>query len=326
MALVPSETARKWTQKKVDVLDHGFVRLVDFMGSDDRVVQAARVSFGAGTKTPEEDKALIDYLMRNGHTSPFEQVVTTWHVKMPIFVARQWIRHRTARVNEVSGRYSQLTDDKFLPLPSALRRQSKTNKQGRGAEPYSDEEAEEIVSAMRDSLETSSATYRALIEKHDLALELARIPLPVAQYTEMYWQMDLHNLFHFLRLRLDSHAQAEIRAYGEAMAPIVSELFPWCWEAFVEHSLCAVKLSKTEAEAVREALTNLVELKARLREFGIDHNTANCLDAINSCDPFLALSENSSNGHKLAKKLADVMGMSHVQFAVFPAPIGKKPE
>lgn len=307
MGEVSLETREKWIGKKVDVLDHGFVRLVDVMGSDDRVVQAARVSFGKGTDTPEKDRNLIDYLMRNGHTSPFEQVVTTWHVKMPIFVARQWVRHRTARLNEVSGRYSKLTEDVHLPEASALRPQSKTNRQGREDCGYSAEEAAEIREELSRAYVAARESYESVIAKHDLALELARLPLPVAQYTEMYWQMDLHNLFHFLGLRLDSHAQAEIRAYGEAMAEPVKEMFPWCWEAFAEHRLGAAKLSKTEVDVLRTSLAKVLELKEWMICSG--EGGPHLRRLADAADPFLALS--LSGGERASRKLADALGLDN---------------
>ncbi len=237
----------------VPVLDKGFVRLVDYLGGDARIVQAARVSYGEGTKTVREDRALIDYLMRNKHTSPFEQVIFTFHVKMPIFVARQWIRHRTARLNEISGRYSVMKDEFYVPQPDEVRFQSKRNKQG-GAD---DEVPADLRGAVIDRLTAEQSdiygSYEGLLED-GIARELARVNLPLALYTEMYWQIDLHNLFHFLRLRMDWHAQYEIRVYGDAMATMVQAVAPMAYAAFEEHILHGRSLSKTELEIVRDAL------------------------------------------------------------------------
>lgn len=223
--------------EKFDVLDHGFVYLVDYMGGDDRIVQAARVSYGAGTKTKREDDALINYLLKNKHTSPFEQVVLTFHCKMPIFVARQWVRHRTARLNEVSGRYSVLKPEYYTP--DVWRGQGKKNKQGStGVAEYNPRSDPSEDAAFRE--------YNYRLES-GVARELARTCLPVSTYTEWYWQIDLHNLFHFLRLRLDDHAQLEIRVYGEAMAKIAKVVAPVAYAAFEEHILHSVTISRTEA-------------------------------------------------------------------------------
>jgi thymidylate synthase (FAD) len=237
----------------IPLLDHGFVRLVDYLGGDERIVSSARVSYGDGTKSVREDRALIDYLLRHGHTSPFEQVVLTFHVKMPIFVARQWIRHRTARLNEVSGRYSVLRDEFYLPAAEDLRMQSTTNRQGRGDEPLPAEEAERIRSALREGRARTYAGYEALLEG-GVARELARIDLPVSLYTEMYWQIDLHNLFHFLRLRLDAHAQHEIRVYAEALARCARAVAPLAYEAFAEHVLGGRRFGAGEMALLRAAL------------------------------------------------------------------------
>jgi thymidylate synthase (FAD) len=183
--------------REFPVLDKGFVRLVDYLGGDERVVQAARVSYGGGTKSYREDAGLIDYLLRNRHTSPFEQVVLTFHVKLPIFVARQWVRHRTARLNEISGRYSVMGEDFYIPDPADIALQSADNKQGRSAEALEAEPAEEVRAAFAAGQERAYADYKRLIEG-GIARELARINLPLSLYTEWYWQIDLHNLFHFL--------------------------------------------------------------------------------------------------------------------------------
>jgi thymidylate synthase (FAD) len=230
----------------IKCLNLGFVRLVDFMGDDRRIVQSARVSYGSGEKSPEEDKKLINYLMKNDHTSPFEQVVFTFHVKMPIFVARQWVRHRTARLNEISGRYSVMKDDFYIPELEDIRPQSKANKQGRDENSdLSIETKQAIHDQMKNEHTWSYSNYEEYIND-GVAKEIARINLPLSLYTEMYWQIDLHNLFHFLRLRLDSHAQKEIRVYGEAMSSIIKKIVPVAYEAFEEHILNSVKVSKSE--------------------------------------------------------------------------------
>lgn len=221
------------------VLDKGFVRLVDHMGGDDRVVQAARVSYGDGTKTVREDKGLITYLMKNRHTSPFEQVVMTFHMKLPIFVARQIIRHRTARLNEISGRYSVMKDEFYLPALERIQFQSTDNKQGSG-ESLPIELAGEVREAMRADQAWSYAQYQHLLSL-GVARELARVNLPLSLYTEWYWQMDLNNLFHFLRLRLDPHAQYEVRVYAEALAEIASEVAPVSYEAFRVHAMGGIE-------------------------------------------------------------------------------------
>lgn len=223
------------------------------MGGDERIVQAARVSYGAGTKTVRQDRALIDYLLRNRHTSPFEQVILTFHLKMPIFVARQWLRHRTARLNEISGRYSVMRDEFYVPEPAWVRLQSDINRQGGSSEGVAPELAAEITGALRQGQQEAYGAYEALLED-GVARELARVNLPVSLYTEMYWQIDLNNLFHFLRLRMDWHAQYEIRVYGDAMAEIVRAVAPLAYEAFEEHILHGVQLSRSELALLMEAL------------------------------------------------------------------------
>jgi thymidylate synthase (FAD) len=240
--------------KEYKVLDKGFVRLVDYMGSDERIVQAARVSYGAGTKTFRQDKGLIHYLLRNEHTSPFEQVVFTFHVRLPIFVARQWIRHRTARVNEISGRYSVLEPAFYEPSRDDVALQSSDNKQGRddGAE-ITAEEKQRILTILRQGHQRAYEDYTAMLEG-DIARELARITLPLSIYTEWYWQIDLHNLMHFLKLRLDPHAQKEIRAYASVIRTIAQRVVPVAMDAFDAHILHAVRLSAPEKEALAGAL------------------------------------------------------------------------
>ncbi len=237
---------------KIEVLNKGFVRLVDHMGNDSRIVQAARVSYGKGTKSVSEDAGLIDYLMRNFHTSPFEQVVFTFHIKLPIFVCRQLIRHRTARVNEISGRYSVIEDDFYLPKVDKICRQSKNNKQGRG-QPFIRKLAEMLQSSFEKGQIDAYEKYENYVN-FGVARELARVNLPLSVYTEMYWQMDLNNLFKFLKLRLDDHAQYEIRVYAEAMAGIIQSIVPMAYSAFEENILNARNFSATEMEYIRDYL------------------------------------------------------------------------
>ncbi len=240
--------------KEFKVLDKGFVRLVDYLGGDDRIVQAARVSYGKGTKSYREDAGLIDYLLRHEHTSPFEQVVLTFHVKLPIFVARQWIRHRTARVNEVSGRYSVMKDDFYVPAPVDLASQSDDNKQGRSEEPMAADQAARVREILERGQKEAYGDYSGLVEE-GLAREIARINLPLSLYTEWYWQIDLHNLFRFLMLRLDSHAQKEIRLYARAMLEMTRAVAPKATESFERNSLSAVRFTGAE----------MAELKRRLK-------------------------------------------------------------
>lgn len=235
--------------QEIRVLDKGFVRLVDYMGSDERIVQAARVSYGAGTKSYRQDRGLIHYLLRNDHTSPFEQVVLTFHCKMPVFVARQWIRHRMARLNEISGRYSIMRDEFYVPEVSQMRVQSADNKQARGEECLDPALAQAMVDEMVADQKQLYAHYEEMIEK-GLAREVARANLPLALYTEFYWQMDLHNCMRFLHLRTDSHAQYEIREFAEAIGKCVKAVAPMAYEAYEEHLAGSVKFSKAECEAL----------------------------------------------------------------------------
>ncbi len=245
--------AEKILDREFPVHNKGFVRLVDYMGGDDRIVQAARVSYGSGTKTVREDAALIDYLLRNEHTSPFEQVVLTFHVKMPIFVARQWIRHRTARLNEISGRYSVMKDEFWLPEPQALALQSKDNKQGRQEESLPPEQAAAVIQKLEAGQKEAYAQYKALVDS-GLARELARVNLPLSMYTEWYWQMDLHNLFRFLALRLDGHAQKEIRDYAKVLLDICAVVAPMATASFKSNLLGGARLNASELQAVKAML------------------------------------------------------------------------
>ncbi len=268
MGHITTPEAELLLDQEIPVLDKGFVRLVDYMGSDQRIVQAARVSYGSGTKTVRQDKGLINYLMKHDHTSPFEQVILTFHAKMPIFVARQWVRHRTARLNEISGRYSIMKDEFYLPADDQLRTQSLDNKQARSDTVLGSEISEKFLSTMREDQKTVYANYEEMIES-GLAREIARANLPLSLYTEWYWQIDLHNLFHFLRLRLDSHAQYEIRVYAEAMAKCAKAVAPMAYEAFEEHRLNAVKFSGSECQELMNLMQgNPVTLEGKnLAEF-----------------------------------------------------------
>lgn len=260
------DAAEKILDKEFPVLDHGFVRLVDYMGSDERIVQAARVSYGRGTKTLREDADLIDYLLRNSHTSPFEQVIFTFHIKMPIFVARQWLRHRTARLNEISGRYSVLKPEAYLPRPEDLGLQSKNNKQGRTETRMSPELAKKTLAMMEADQSRAFKNYEVMIND-TIARELARINLPLSTYTEIYWQMDLHNLFHFLKLRCDAHAQKEIRLYADTILDIIEKVVPIATKSFKAHILNSIVFSDKEVLAIKHMLDGKsTELTAREKE------------------------------------------------------------
>ena len=250
-SIVPE--AEEILDKEYKVLDKGFVRLVDYLGSDQRIVQSARVSYGKGTKTVSQDAGLIDYLLRHQHTSPFEQVVFTFHVKMPIFVARQWVRHRTGRMNEVSGRYSIMKDEFYVPETKDIEPQSKDNKQGRSDEPFDEAKAKEIQAALQKGQKDSYDSYSELLDT-GLAREVARINLPLSLYTEFYWQMDLNNLFRFLKLRLDGHAQYEIRQYAQVMLELVRKVCPMAVASFENDMNRAVSFTGEEMEALRAVL------------------------------------------------------------------------
>lgn len=237
-------------------LDKGFVRLVDYMGGDDAIVQAARVSYGKGTKKTSVDRVLIRYLMRHAHTTPFEMVEFKFHVKLPIFVARQWIRHRTANVNEYSGRYSIMEDEFYAPRQNDIHFQSRLNKQGRDSTEPPETLRDRFRSITVKTGEDSYTDYKEFIGE-DLARELARINLPISLYTQWYWKIDLHNLFHFLRLRMDDHAQYEIRVYAMAMAEIVKDIAPLAYEAFEDYSINAVSFSGPELRLLGGRLADL---------------------------------------------------------------------
>ncbi len=244
--------------KYVPLLNHGFVGLIDSMGNDSSIVQAARVSYGDGTKKVSEDRGLIRYLLRNLHTTPIEMVEFKFHCKMPIFVARQWIRHRTASVNEYSGRYSVMVDEFYVPELENILPQSTTNKQGRGGE-MSLEQKQKIQLAIRESNHNCYDRYQQLLNEDQmndlgeegLAREMARGVLNVNNYTEWYWKIDLHNLFHFLGLRMDSHAQYEIRVFANAMYDAIKPIVPFAAEAFEDYRLNSARMSGMEMELLR---------------------------------------------------------------------------
>lgn len=247
-------------EKEFKVLDKGFVRIIDVMGNDSAIVQAARVSYGEGTKTVREDRGLIRYLMRHRHTSPFEMVEFKFHIKLPIFVARQWIRHRTANVNEYSGRYSIIRDEFYIPESEEIRTQSQLNKQGRSNESISEDLASEIARKIENTQKKLYTEYEEFL-KLNIARELSRINLPLSTYTEWYWKIDLHNLFHFLKLRLDKTAQFEIRKYAEVIAEIVKLIVPLSYEAFEDYILNAITFSKNELMFLRNNFNNFLDLK-----------------------------------------------------------------
>ncbi len=251
--------------KPIKLLDHGFVRLIDYMGDDSAIVQAARVSYGKGTKQISQDKGLINYLMRHRHTTPFEMCDIKLHIKLPIFIARQWIRHRTASINEYSARYSILGNDFYLPTPENLAPQSKINKQGREENSVPPNVAKEVLQILEEDAKSCYRHYIEMMNENEngevideskigITRELARMNLTLNHYTEWYWKTNLHNLLHFLALRADSHAQYEIRVYADAILDIVKAWVPYTYEAFIEHRKEAAHLSKTAISVVRRMI------------------------------------------------------------------------
>jgi thymidylate synthase (FAD) len=248
----------------IPVLDHGFVRVVDYMGDDAAIVQAARVSYGRGTKSVLNDRGLIRYLMRHRHTTPFEMCEIKLHVKLPIFVARQWIRHRTANVNEYSARYSVLDREFYVPAADDLAEQSRSNRQGRD-EVLDAEQAVRVMELLRRDARQVYDTYEVLLNdrgdgepedpgRPQLARELARMTLSLNYYTQWYWKIDLHNLLHFLSLRIDEHAQHEIRVYANVIADLVRDWVPFAWEAFEDYRLGGLVLSRQEVEIIKQLM------------------------------------------------------------------------
>ncbi len=249
----------------IKVLDHGFIRVIDYMGDDAAIVQAARVSYGKGTKQVNQDRGLINYLMRHWHSTPFEMCEIKFHIKLPIFVARQWIRHRTANVNEYSARYSILDKEFYIPDAAHLNPQSKQNNQGRGDAVLTGTEAARVLEILKEDSERTYAHYEELMncdaegnvldmEKSGIARELARMNLTLNYYTQWYWKIDLHNLMHFLMLRADPHAQYEIRVYADEMIKILEAWVPFAFEAFEEHRLHGARFSRSGMAVLKRML------------------------------------------------------------------------
>tara|TARA_B100001121_G_C18578776_1_gene568603 strand:- start:64 stop:1014 length:951 start_codon:yes stop_codon:yes gene_type:complete len=248
----------------IPILDHGFVRVVDYMGDDTSIVQAARVSYGKGTKQVSTDSGLIKYLMRHWHSTPFEMCEIKYHVKLPIFIARQWIRHRTANVNEYSARYSILDREFYLPSKENLAAQSKSNRQGRG-EVLEGKQAEEVLSLLKNDAQRTYENYENMLnQKYDgsiidenksgLARELARMNLTLNTYTQWYWKTDLLNLMNFLRLRVDKHAQFEIRAYAEVMLDTLKKWVPITYEAFMDYRVGGSEVSAKGKDVIKKLI------------------------------------------------------------------------
>lgn len=259
---------------EVRVHEHGFVALIDAMPrlvpegqtADSAIVQAARVSYGAGTKKIHEDRGLVRYLMRHRHTTPFEMIEFKFHVAMPMFIARQWIRHRTANVNEYSARYSVVPDRFYRPSVDNVRSQSKSNRQG-GDAPIDVGTAEAFL-AYLERTESHYAEYEQMLGK-GVSRELARIGLPVSAYTQWYWKCDLHNIFHFLSLRMDPHAQQEIRDYANAMYALIKPIVPMACEAFEDYRLNAMHLTSLEIDAIRTGQPLATENKRENAEWDV---------------------------------------------------------
>ena len=250
--------------QQIPVLDKGFVRVVDYMGDDSAIVQAARVSYGKGTKKTNQDRGLIQYLMRHRHTTPFEMCDIKFHIKLPIFVARQWIRHRTASVNEYSARYSIMSREFYIPRPEDMAMQSTANMQGR-EDVLSPEESAKMIKLLTDDSQQCYDHYQEMLNEDEkgnilkeensaLARELARMNLTLNFYTEWYWKINLHNLFHFLALRADPHAQYEIRVYADVMLNLVKEWVPLAYEAFMEYRVNSVAFSGNAVKAIKAML------------------------------------------------------------------------
>ena len=250
--------------KPIEVLDHGFIRVIDYMGDDSSIVQSARVSYGKGTKKISNDKGLIKYLMRHRHSTPFEMCEIKFHIKLPIFIARQWIRHRTANVNEYSARYSILDKEFYIPSAENLAAQSAINNQGRG-DALTEDEASNVIQILKKDAEQTYSNYETLLNessegniidesKSGIARELARMNLTLNTYTQWYWKIDLNNLLHFLALRADDHAQYEIRVYADAMLDIVKKWVPLTYEAFEDYRIGGTELSAKEVNLMRKLL------------------------------------------------------------------------
>ncbi|MBQ4874778.1 MAG: FAD-dependent thymidylate synthase [Rickettsiaceae bacterium H1] len=241
--------------EELPVLDHGFVRVIDYMGDDSAVVQSARVSYGKGTKHGSRDQDLINYLMRNRHTTPFEMCEIKLHVKLPIFVARQWVRHRTANINEYSARYSILDKEFYVPDLDNIAEQSKVNNQGRSDKPLPDEVARKVHNLLKNEAVNCYKNYEYCLEK-DLARELSRMVLSANFYTQWYWKIDLHNLLHFVKLRNDKHAQYEIGQYAAQILKIVEKWVPMTYKAFTNYNMYAVTVSQNAISLIKDVLKN----------------------------------------------------------------------
>ena len=264
--------------KSFKALDHGFVRVIDYMGNDSSIVQAARVSYGKGTKQLNQDKNLINYLLSHRHSTPFEMNEIKFHVKLPIFVARQWIRHRTANVNEYSARYSILDNEFYIPNPKELKPQSKTNNQGRSGE-LDENEKKMYMKVLRENSKDSFEKYNFLLNQDDdevnqkrqgLTRELSRIVLPLNSYTQWYWKIDLHNFMHFLALRFDEHAQYEIRVYAEIMMNIMKKWVPLTYEAFLKNRLDSLVLSSEAIEFIKNKLHGKSNKETKISKREVD--------------------------------------------------------
>lgn len=269
--------ADEWLDKIYPVLNHGFVQIIDYMGDDEAIIQAARTTVGKSTKSPEEDEHTLRYMFRHKHNTPFEMCEVKLKARMPILVARQWVRHRTAVINEMSLRYSEAKDEFYIPDVEDICSQSKKNRQGRG-EPFEKQAAENIQFYMDRSFTNDFDLYRKMVEEYDLSLESARAVLPVSLYTEWVWKINLHNLLHFLFLRIDPHAQKEIRVYAEVIANFVKDWVPQTWRAFEDYRLHAITFSTLEQEVLSdmigciplENVTSIKRLKGReLEEFKV---------------------------------------------------------
>ena len=261
---VTAPELEKILYEAIPALDHGFVRVIDYMGDDTSIVQSARVSYGKGTKKISNDKGLIKYLMRHRHSTPFEMCEIKFHIKLPIFIARQWIRHRTANVNEYSARYSILDKEFYIPSAENLAAQSQINNQGRG-DALTDDEASNVIQILKNDAEQTYANYETLLNenssggvldegKSGIARELARMNLTLNTYTQWYWKIDLNNLLHFLALRADDHAQYEIRVYADVMLDLVKKWVPLTYEAFEDYRMGGTELSAKEIKLMRKLL------------------------------------------------------------------------
>ena len=267
--------------KPFKVLDHGFVRVIDYMGDDSSIVQAARVSYGKGTKKLNQDKNLINYLLSHRHTTPFEMNEIKFHIKLPIFVARQWIRHRTANVNEYSARYSILDNEFYIPKANDVKPQSQLNNQGREGEIEKDLK-KHYLSLIKENAKINFSSYKHLLNVDEdgntldekrlgIARELARMVLPLSSYTQWYWKIDLHNLMHFLALRFDDHAQYEIRVYAKVMLDLVKKWVPLTYDAFIRNRVNSLTLSSEAIEYLKMKIKNKKSSKTKINKRELDN-------------------------------------------------------